>query len=173
MRKMAGTLFNMNTAIGISRDKAFEMSTTLTKLAADMASFRNIGFEEAMEKIRSGLTGEVRALKDIGILVDDETVKQEAYAMGLAKTSEQLTQQEKVLARYSAIMRQTSNDQGDLARTIESPANQLRLFKTRVEEAATQLGMALMPFITQATHALNDYLVPALKAVTEWIGNLS
>lgn len=172
MRKMAGTLFNMTTAMGLSRDAAFKMSTGVAQLAADMASFRNIPIEEALNKIRSGLTGETEPLKAVGILVDEATVKQEAYRTGIAKTGEELTQQQKVMARWSAILRQTANDQGDLARTIDSPANQLRIFRSRLEEAGAALGTILMPFITRATGALRD-LTPYLQDAIKWFKDLS
>lgn len=146
--KTAAVLFTMTTGMGLGRDASFEMSTGLVQLAADMASFRNIGFDEALVKIRSGLVGETEPLKAIGILVDEATVKTYAYSTGIAKQGEELTQQQKVLARYQAILAQTSNDQGDLARTIESPANQLRLMRGRIIEAATAMGVSLLPAIS-------------------------
>jgi hypothetical protein len=171
LRQTAGTIFNMTTSMGINRDAAFEMSTGVAKLSADMSSFRNIPMEEALVKIRSGLTGEAEPLKAIGILVDDATIKTYAYTHGLARQGEELTQQQKVMARWGAILQQTSNDQGDLARTLESPANQLRIMKTRLEEAATALGVQLMPYITKVVSALGE-LVPYVQRAVEWFAEL-
>lgn len=169
--KTAGVLFNMTTSMGIGRDAAFEMSTGVVKLAADMASFRNIGMDEALTKIKSGLTGETEPLKAIGILVDEATVKTYAYTHGIAAQGTELSNQQKVLARYGAILAQTSNDQGDLARTLESPANQLRIMRSRVEEAATSLGIALMPIVQQVVGWVAK-LVPYVQSAVEWFAQL-
>ncbi len=149
MRQTAGTLFNMTTSLGIARDEAFKMSTGVAMLAADMASFRNIPMEQALIKIRAGLVGETEPLKAIGILVHDAVIKHEALRIGMIKQGEVMTQQQKVMARWSAILRQTSNDQGDLARTLQSPANQLRIMRERILEAGTALGVSLLPIIQQ------------------------
>jgi hypothetical protein len=171
LRKQAGTLFTMTTSMGLSREAAFEMSTGIAKLAADMASFRNIGMGEALEKIRSGIVGESEPLKALGILVDEATVKTYAYKSGIAEFGAELTQQQKVAARWGAILQQTTNDQGDLARTLKSPANELRTLQTRLEEAATALGLQLMPYIEKAVTVLADF-GPKVKAAAEWFGQL-
>lgn len=172
LRKTAGTLFNMTTSMGLGKEAAFEMSTGVVELAADMASFRNIGMEEALQKIQAGLTGEADPLKRLGILVDEATVKTYAYKLGIAKQGEELTAQQKILARYQAILAQTKNDQGDLARTLESPANQLRIMRTRVEEAATSLGVALMPIVQQVIAGVAA-MVPYIQHAVEWFTELS
>jgi hypothetical protein len=171
MRKMAGVLFTMTTGMGLGRQAAFDMSTGLSKLAADMASFRNISIEEAFNKLRSGITGETEPLKQLGILVDEATVKTYAYSTGIAKQGAELTAQQKVLARYQAILAQTKNDQGDLARTMDSPANQLRIMQTRIEEAATSLGIALLPMIQKGIGLLTS-LVPVVQTVVQWFSAL-
>jgi hypothetical protein len=169
--KMAGTLFNMTTSMGLTRDAAFKMSTGVVQLAADMSSFRNIPMEEALNKIRSGLTGEAEPLKQIGILVNEATVKTYAYMNGIAKQGKELTEQQKVMARYGLILKQTSNDQGDLARTMDSPANQLRIMRARVEEAATSLGITLMPTIQSVIGGIAN-LVPYIQSGVEWFTKL-
>lgn len=107
----------MTKSMGIAGDTAYDLSTSLVLLAQDMASFYNMDTEEAFVKLRAGITGETEPLKALGILVDENTVSQYAYQNGLAETGEELTQQQKVLARYYAILDQTSTAQGDLART--------------------------------------------------------
>jgi hypothetical protein len=169
--KTAATLFNMTTSMGLGRDASFEMSTGMVQLAADMASFRNIGFDEALTKIRAGLVGESEPLKAIGILVDENTVKTYAYKNGIAAQGSELTQQQKVLARYGAILQQTSNDQGDLAKTLTSPANQLRIMRSRIEEAATSLGVSLLPIISKAIGLVASF-VPYIQTAAEWFGQL-
>lgn len=145
MRKQAGTLYVMTQSMGLTNDKAYELSTGMTELAQDMASFYNLSTDEAFTKIKSGLTGEMEPLKALGILVDETTVKQEAYNAGIAKVGDELTQQQKVMARYSAIMRQTATAQGDLARTADSPANQMRRLKAEAQLLEIELGQKLIP----------------------------
>ena len=171
VKEQAAVLFTMTSSMGIAKDAAFEMSTGVVELAADMASFRNIKFEDALAKIRSGLVGEAEPLKALGILVDEATIKTEAYRIGLVAQGATLTQQQKVQARYSAILRQTSDDQGDLARTLDSPANKLRMMRTRITETATALGVALMPAIETGIEFLSriaDKIRGAMEAFQQW-----
>ncbi len=157
LRKNIGTFNVMFTAMGIGAEKAFELSRGLTELAYDMASFYNLRPEEAFDKLRAGITGETEPLKRLGILVDEATAKTYAYKTGIAATGEQLTQQEKVLARYAAITAQTAVAQGDLARTMESPANQLRVLQSITEEAKTTFGMAFLPTLSLVMKELTGF----------------
>ena len=173
LRKNVGVLYTMTTSMGIADDTAYDVSTNLVKLAEDMASYYNISSEEAFVKIRAGLTGETEPLKAIGILVDEQTTKQYAYAAGIAETGEALTQQQKVLARYTALMAQTGNAQGDLARTMESPANQLRTLKTRFEEMKQTVGAEFQPFLkvlfpalAQMIENLTPHIVQVVRVVS-------
>lgn len=147
VRKNVGVLFNMTQSMGLAKKEALAMSKQLTELSYDMASFYNIGADEAFNKLQAGITGEAEGLKRLGILVNETTIKQFAYKNGIAQVGAQLTEQQKVTARYLAIMEQTSNAQGDLARTISSPSNQLRILKTQLEVIRTNLGMAFMPIV--------------------------
>lgn len=157
LRKNIGTFNVMFTAMGIGAEKAFELSRGLTQLAYDMASFYNLRPEEAFDKLRAGITGQTEPLKRLGILVDEATAKTYAYKTGIAETGAQLTQQEKVLARYAAITAQTAVAQGDLAKTMESPANQLRVLQSVTEEAKTTLGMAFLPTLSLVTKELTGF----------------
>lgn len=157
LRKNIGTFNVMFTAMGIGAEKAFELSRGLTQLAYDMASFYNLRPEEAFDKLRAGITGQTEPLKRLGILVDEATAKTYAYKTGIAETGAQLTQQEKVLARYAAITAQTAVAQGDLAKTMESPANQLRVLQSITEEAKTTLGMAFLPTLSLVMKELTGF----------------
>ena len=130
-----------------------------------MASFYNISSEEAFTKIRTGLTGETEPLKALGILVDDATIKQYAYANGIAKTGSELSNTEKVMARYIAIQQQTATASGDLARTLNSPANQLRVLQNNLNLLKIELGNAFMPIVQVVLPILNSF-VQALVKVT-------
>ncbi|MBR4111857.1 MAG: hypothetical protein IKK53_02365 [Ruminiclostridium sp.] len=158
LRKNLGTLYNMTTSMGLTKDKAYELSTGLTALAEDMASFYNLSSEEAFAKLRSGITGEAEPLKAIGILLNETAVEQAAYRHGIAETGTVLTDQQKVLARYAAILGQTANAQGDLARTMDSPANQLRATMNDLKQVSIEFGMALMPIVQTALPILRDVI---------------
>lgn len=170
LRKSVSVMYNMTKSMGIAEGTAYDMSTSLTQLAQDMASFYNMDTDEAFVKLRSGITGETEPLKALGILVDENTIKQYAYKNGLAATGEELTQQQKVLARYYAILDQTSTAQGDLARTIDSPANQLRILKAQLEQAKIELGMGLLPAVQEVMPYLVAFAQKLADIVTGIFG---
>lgn len=149
LRSQVGTIYNMTRSMGIAEQTAYDLSTGVVELANDMASFYNMSTDEAFSKLSSGLTGEAEPLKRIGILVDENTIKTYAYKNGIAAAGAELTQQQKVLARYYAILGQTGNAQGDLARTIDSPANQMRIMQAQFEQAKIELGYGLIPIIKE------------------------
>ena len=158
LRKNTGTIYNMTSSMGLAEGDALKMSKGISLLTEDMASFYNLDSAEAFNKLKSGLTGETEPLKALGILVDENTIKQVAYSEGIAENGAELTQQQKVMARYVAIMKQTGNAQGDLARTINSPANQLRMLKNN---------------ITQAGVALSNFFMPAVQTILPWLNALT
>ena len=158
MQKNIGVIYNMTNSMGVAEENALKMSKGISVLSEDMASFYNLDSAEAFNKLRAGLTGETEPLKALGILVDENTVKQVAYSEGIAENGAELTQQQKVLARYVAILRQTGNAQGDLARTLTSPSNQLRSLKQNVQN----LGIAF-----------SNFLMPVLQAVLPWLNALA
>lgn len=145
VRKSLGTFFVMLNSMGMTREKALEMSEAMTALANDMASFYNLDTEAAFVKLRAGIVGETEPLKQLGIMVDEATVKAYAYSTGIAKMGQELNQQQKVLARFAAIMDQTAQAQGDLARTAESPANMMRRLRADTERLEILLGERLLP----------------------------
>jgi hypothetical protein len=138
-RRNAATFNVMFTSMGLATGEAFNMSKGLTQLAYDMASFYNLSPDEAFEKLRAGITGEAEPLKSLGVLLNETTVSQYAYANGIAATGEKLTEQQKVQARYGLILQQTTKAQGDLARTMDSSANSAR----RAEAAGERAGQAI------------------------------
>ena len=170
LRQNVGVMYNMTKSMGIAGDTAYDLSTSLVMLAQDMASFYNMDTEEAFTKLRAGITGETEPLKALGILVDENTIKQYAYKNGLAATGEELTQQQKVLARYYAILDQTSTAQGDLARTIDSPANQLRILKAQLEQTKIELGMGLLPVVQEVMPYLVAFAQKLADIVTGIFG---
>ena len=169
IRKNTGVIYNMTSSMGVAEDNALKLSKGISLLSEDMASFYNLDSSEAFNKLRAGLTGETEPLKALGILVDENTVKQVAYSEGIAQNGAELTQQQKVLARYVAILKQTGNAQGDLARTIDSPANQLRLLKNQV----SQLGLAFSNFLIPIVSAVLPYITAFVKVITSALNTLA
>lgn len=169
IRKNTGVIYNMTSSMGLAEKQALTMSKGVTLLANDMASFYNLDTDEAFNKLRAGITGETEPLKALGILVDENTIKQVAYSAGIATTGSELTQQQKVLARYVAILKQTGNAQGDLARTLDSPANLFRRLKTEVTNCATALGNIFMPVIQTVV----PYLISFVKIIGNAINGLA
>jgi hypothetical protein len=149
-----GNLFN---ALGVSQRKSADFSVSLTKLAADMASFNNTSIEDALEAIRSGLVGETEPLRRFGVNLNDATLRQEAMALGLTKTVKNvLTPYQRSMAAQALIVKQTSAAHGDFARTSNGLANQQRILSARVEDLKVKLGTALLPAALSATKALNN-----------------
>ncbi|MCP4878330.1 MAG: hypothetical protein GY896_22990 [Gammaproteobacteria bacterium] len=156
LRRQSATMFTMTESMGVSRDAAKDMAQGITVLAGDMASFFNTSPEEAFNKLRSGITGEAEPLKQLGILVTENFIKQTDFAKAILATGRELTEQEKVMARYHAILDQTSTAQGDLARTAESPANRIRRMGESIQEAGTKLGLALIPAVERVLPLLEQ-----------------
>ncbi len=164
LRKNAGTFNTMFKSMGLGTQEAYDMSTGLTSLAEDMASFYNVDPEEMFTKLRAGITGETEPLKRLGIMVDEATTKQYALANGISTTGKELTQTEKLMARYGAIMQQTADAQGDLARTIDSPVNQIRILGNTLDMAKIALGQAFQPIQAVVLPILNSLARAALTA---------
>lgn len=173
LRRNAGVFYNIADALGVTSDNALKLSKGMVSLAGDMASFYNITDDEAMVKLRAGITGETEPLKQLGIVVTENTIKDTAYRHGIAQTGAELSNSQKVLARYMTIMEQTATAQGDLARTISSPTNQLRILKSRIQELATQIGAIFIPVLNAVLPYIQAFIVlimRAVKAVSAFLG---
>lgn len=155
----AGAFGNMFTAMGLTQQEAAGMSTQMVQLASDMASFNNIGTDEALQKLRSGLVGEAEPLRTVGVLLSEAAVKAEAYSMGIAKQGSELTEAQKVQARYSLILQQTATQQGDFAATSDGLANSLRIVQSAVANTQANIGDGLLPVILGITPAIKDSIL--------------
>ena len=140
-----GTLGTILNASGLAENASADMSVELVKLAADLASFNNIPIDVALEKLRSGLVGEVEPLRTVGVLLNAASVEAEAFSEGIAEQGEELSEAQKVQARYSLILKQTTTQQGDFTRTSDSLANSTRVVRAQLEDAAATLGTQLLP----------------------------
>lgn len=149
-----------------SKKGAADLSAQFVKLATDIGSFNNVPVDEALLAIRSGLIGEAEPLRRFGVLLDEASVKAEAYSSGIAKTGAELTQQQKVQARGNLIMEQTTLAQGDAIRTAGSAANQFKALKNNVIDLATNMGAVLLPAVTRVVQAINDNWPQIEKVIT-------
>ena len=160
-----GVFMTLATGFGVAGDRANTMSKNLTQLGYDLASFYNMDTETAMLKLKSGLAGELEPLRDIGYDLSQAKLEATALELGITKSVSAMTQAEKAQLRYYAIMTQVTSAQGDMARTLDDPANQMRVFKAQVSMAAREIGNVFIP-------ALNAIL-PVATAVAKVIGNLA
>lgn len=145
-----------------TKQAAADLSQTFSVLAQDLSSFFNVDPTEAMQKLRSGLAGESEPLRDFGVFLDEATVKAKALEMGLAKSANAVTQQNKVLARAQLILEATTTAQGDVARTADGTANKIRSAGAAFEELKVAIGEKLLPTI----RPLIDGLTGMLNAFT-------
>ena len=160
-----GVFMTMATGFGVAGDRAATMSKNLTQLGYDLASFYNIDTETAMLKLKSGLAGELEPLRAIGYDLSQAKLEATALALGIDKSVSSMTQAEKAQLRYYAIMTQVTDAQGDMARTLDDPANQVRVLKAEFNMAAREIGNIFIP-------ALNA-IMPYAIAVTKVVGNLA
>lgn len=156
----ATSLFgDMATSMGISQSEAASMSTSLAGLAGDMASFKNIGIDEAMTALNGVFTGETESLKQLGIVMTEVNLQE--FADGLGLVYDDMTQAEKVQLRYNYVMAMSKNAIGDYARTSDGTANSIRTFQASVENLAITLGQNLLPIVTpiiqKATEMVNAF----------------
>lgn len=154
-----GMFKQITTGFGVAADSASTMSKNLTQLGYDISSFYNISIEEAMNKLQSGIAGELEPLRRLGYALDIATLQQVAYKHGINKSVNAMTQAEKSQLRYVAIMEQSGNAMGDLARTVQTPANALRILKQQVTQLQRALGNLLIPTLQK--------LLPIAQAVVE------
>jgi uncharacterized protein YqgV (UPF0045/DUF77 family) len=167
VRRNVGIFNVMFDSMGIGEQKAYDMAKGLTELSYDMASFYNMDVEEAFTKLQAGITGEIEPLKRLGIVINETTVATYAYANGIAEQGEKLTEQEKIVARYGLIMDQTSKAQGDLARTLDSPANKMRIFKEQIGLAMIALGQGLIPIVLKVVDIIKPFVEKFTNASDE------
>jgi len=146
-------------AMGLATEQSAAMSTGMVELASDLASINNATPEEALLKLRAGLVGEAEPLRTWGVLLDEASTQQKAMQLGLADTTEALTAQDKVLARYQIILDQTALSQGDFANTSDQLANSQRILGAQLEEASATLGSAFAPIQLAFTRGLSELII--------------
>lgn len=156
--EMSSLFGDMSTSMGLNTGQAAKMSMSLVQLAGDLASFKNIGIDQAQTSLAGVFTGETESLKRLGIVMTETNIQQFAYTQGITKKVEQLSQAEKVMLRYNYIMSVTKNSQGDFTRTSEGAANQMRTFKESLTEMGVVFGQIILPFITKVITKINEWM---------------
>lgn len=165
-KRYVGTFGAMSKSFGFAEDAALGMSTTLTQLAGDVASFYNISQDEAYTKLKSVFTGETETLKDLGVVMTENALNSYAMAKGIGKTVSKMTEQEKVALRYQFVLEKLSGASGDFVRTQDSWANQTRILKLQLESLKATIGQGLINVLTPLLKMLNA-LLEKLMAVAK------
>lgn len=164
-KQYTGTMGAMLKSSGLATDQAQEMSTTLAGLAGDMASFYNLDTDTAFEKIRSGISGEIEPLRQLGINMSVANLEAYALSQGITKSYNAMSYAEQTLLRYNYLLSVTTDAQGDFARTSGSFANQVRLLQLNFDQLRIAVGNALIP-IAQA-------VLPSINAIIEGLTKLA
>ncbi len=174
-KRYVGTFGAMSKSFGFAEDEAYQMSTALTQLSGDVASFYNISQDEAYTKLKSVFTGETETLKDLGVVMTQASLDQYALANGFGKTTSKMTEQEKVALRYRFVMDQLAGASGDFIRTSDSWANQTRILKLQLESLMATIGSGLINIFTPVIKVINILLgklatvANAFKSFTELV----
>lgn len=165
------TIQSLGTSFGLASDKAYILSKNLTQLAYDEGSYWNKDVAETFTAMSSAISGEIEPIRRLGVDLSQARLQQELLALGFNKQVSSLSQADKAVLRYIAIMKQTANVQGNLAQTIQSPANQIKILKAQLDMLAKSVGSLLY-------HALKAILPPLISAVqlirefVEWVAKL-
>lgn len=174
-KRFTGTFGAMAKAFGFGEKAAYDMSTTLTGLAGDVASFRNIGQDEAYTKLKSVFTGETESLKDLGIVMTQTALDAYALQNGFGKTTAKMSEMEKVALRYKFVQDKLTTAAGDFSRTSDGWANQVKILQLQFDSLKATIGQGLINVLSPVIHVVNTLigklmsLVNAFHAFTELV----
>jgi len=162
----AGTFGIFGKAAGLGGKDLSDFSNQFTTLSSDLASFNNTSPEDAINAIGSALRGEMEPIRRYGVMLDDAAIKAEAMAQGLYDGKGALTQQAKILAVTALVYKKTGDAQGDFAKTAGGLANQTRIMKAQLTNAATTIGTALLPIAMKLASFFADKVIPAVEKLS-------
>lgn len=174
-KRFTGTFGAMAKAFGFGEKAAYDMSTTLTGLAGDVASFYNIDQNEAYTKLKSVFTGETESLKDLGIVMTQTALDAYALQNGFGKTTAKMSEMEKVALRYKFVQDQLTTAAGDFSRTSDGWANQVRILQLQFDSLKATVGQGLINVLSPVIHVINTLigklmsLANAFRAFTELV----
>lgn len=163
--RFQGVFMQLGTGFGIATDKAYSMSRGLTELTYDISSFFNLPIEEAYNKVASGITGELEPLRRLGYALDEATLQQVAYRNGINMSMQSMTQAEKAQIRYIAMVEQSGNVIGDMARTLVSPANAIRILRAQISSLAQTFGMLVSVVAAKVIPILQAIVIVVTKVI--------
>lgn len=157
-KQFTGTIGSMFKSMGVADKEVLSMSTSITGLAGDMASFYNLDPQEAFDKLRSGISGETEPLKQLGINMSVANLEAYALSQGITTAYQKMNQAEQATLRYNYIMQATADAQGDFSKTSDSFANQQRILQLNIENLSASIGKKLLPTVNSFTTAINGLL---------------
>ena len=163
------TIQSLATSFGLASDKAYILSKNLTQLSYDESSYWNKDTATTFTAIASAISGELEPIRRLGVDLSQARLQQELLALGFNKQVSSLSQADKAVLRYIAIMKQTTNIQGNLAQTISSPANMVRILKSEISQLAKAVGQLLYP----AFKAILPVLIAAVDLIKEFVVSLA
>lgn len=167
-----GVFGNLFRSMQIGEGTSADMSTTLVKLAGDLASFNNVSPDEALEALRSGLVGETEPLRKFGVNLNEASIQAKAVQLGIAGATGTLSPAAKAQASYALILEQTTLAQGDFARTSGGLANQQRILSAQWQDMKAKIGGLLLPVVTKLATVANNVLLPGILALGRALGSV-
>lgn len=160
-----GTFDSLIKGLGVGTDDAYLMSQQLTQLTYDLASFKNLDFDTAFQKLQSGISGEIEPLRNVGVALSEATLQELAYSLGIEKSVSAMSEAEKAQLRYIQIMRSSTDWQADMGKTLTSPANAIRVLREQFNLLGRAIGNVFIPILLMA--------IPYVMAITEALTNLA
>ena len=160
-----GTFDSLIKGLGVGEDNAYLMSQQLTQLTYDLASFKNLDFETAFQKLQSGISGEIEPLRNVGVALSEATLQELAYSLGIEKSVSAMSEAEKAQLRYIQIMRSSTDWQADMGKTLMSPANAIRVVREQFGLLGRAIGNVFIPILMMA--------IPYVMVITEALTNLA
>lgn len=171
-KKMVGTMGAMSKSFGFTEEEALKMADSITALTGDVASFYNLSHDEAYTKMKSIYTGETESLKDLGVVMTQTALNEYALANGFGKTTDAMTEQEKVALRYSFVMKQLSTASGDFERTSDGWANQTRILSEQFNKLKASLGQGFINILLPVIRVLNN-LIARVQVLADMFSNFT
>lgn len=168
MRNM-GLFYNLTESFGVASDQAEVLSKNMTQLGYDFSSFYNLSIEESFTKLQAAISGEMEPIRRLGVDISQTRLQQELFNLGINESVSNLSQADKSILRYIAIMKQSGNAMGDFARTLNTPANMLRVFQAQLELAARAIGSLFIPALT----AILPVAIAVVKVITALISTIA
>ena len=164
-----GVFMTLTKGFGSTEDRAYTMSQNLTQLGYDLSSFFNLDVADAMQKLQSGISGELEPLRRLGYDLSQARLEAVALSLGINKAVSSMTQAEKAELRYYAIMTQVTAAQGDMSRTLDQPANQLRILKSQFTQLARAIGSVFIPLLNKVV----PYIIAGTKVIRELVSAIA